>query len=52
LTEDVSVIHVDEIASGLSDAKLDTLEKELVTANVSSYDDAYLDLSQLDIESL
>ena len=51
LSEDVNVWHAEEVAAGLSDSKLDTLEYELVTASVS-YDDALLDLSQIDIESL
>jgi hypothetical protein len=59
LSEDVSVLHVDDVAAGLPDAKLDTLEHELsegllaeAAMHVSEYDDALMELSTIDLESL
>jgi hypothetical protein len=52
LSDDVSAWHVDDVAAGIADARLDTMERELVAAQTTAYDDALLDISQLDIESI
>lgn len=52
LQEDISVLHVDDVAAGLPDMKLDSLENELVAIRILDYNDALMDLSNIDIESI
>jgi len=52
LSEDVGTIRVDEIAAGLPDAKLDTLERAMVAVHTAAYNDAEFDVSQVDIDDI